>query len=77
MKKRSPTNTSFSNGHIPGNAVLTPQNALDIRREHAKGETKRSLSMRYGVSFSHVSDIVNHKRWKNAALQARNNDYSL
>ena len=60
---------SFKAGHIPGTAVLTPQNAIDIRELYAKGETMLSISITYGISVAHVSDIVNRKKWKNAERQ--------
>jgi uncharacterized protein YjcR len=59
----------FETGHIPGTAVLTPQNAIDIRQLYAKGETMLDISITYGISVAHVSDIVNRKRWKNAEHQ--------
>ncbi len=59
----------FEAGHIPGTAVLTPQNAIEIRQLHAKGETMLSIAITYGISTAHVSDIVNRKRWKNAEQQ--------
>ena len=59
----------FKNGHIPGTAVLTPQNAIEIRQLHAKGETMLSIAITYGISVPHVSDIVNRKKWKNAEQQ--------
>jgi DNA invertase Pin-like site-specific DNA recombinase len=59
----------FKNGHIPGTAVLTPQNAIEIRELYAKGETMLEISITYGISVAHVSDIVNRKRWKNAEQQ--------
>ena len=34
---RSATSTSFKAGHVPGNAVLTPQNAIDIRIDQLRG----------------------------------------
>lgn len=59
----------FEAGHIPGTAVLTPQNAIEIRELYAKGETMLSIAITYGISVAHVSDIVNRKRWKNAEQQ--------
>ncbi len=59
----------FRAGHIPGTAVLTPQNAIDIRQRAAGGETMLSIAITYGISIAHVSDIVNRKRWKNAEQQ--------
>lgn len=59
----------FEAGHIPGTAVLTPQNAIEIRELYAKGDTMLSIAITYGISTAHVSDIVNRKRWKNAEQQ--------
>lgn len=60
---------TFKAGHIPSGAVLTPQNAIEIRQLHAKGETMLEISITYGISVAHVSDIVNRKKWKNAEQQ--------
>jgi hypothetical protein len=60
---------SFKAGHIPSTAVLTPQNAIEIRQLHAKGETMLQIAITYGISVAHVCDIVNRKRWKNAEQQ--------
>jgi hypothetical protein len=60
----------FRAGHIPGTAVLTPQNAIEIRQLHAGGQTMLDISITYGISVAHVSDIVRRKRWKNAEQQA-------
>lgn len=59
----------FKAGHIPFTAVLTPQNAIDIRELYAKGKTMLEISITYGISVAHVSDIVNRKKWKNAEQQ--------
>ena len=59
----------FKAGHIPPTAVLTPQNAIEIRQLYAKGETMLSIAITYGISVAHVSDIVNRKKWKNAEQQ--------
>jgi DNA invertase Pin-like site-specific DNA recombinase len=61
--------SKFETGHIPGTAVLTPQNAIDIRQLHTGGESMLSIAITYGISVAHVSDIVNRKRWKNAEHQ--------
>ncbi len=61
--------SKFESGHIPCTAVLTPQNAIEIRQLHAKGETMLSIAITYGISTAHVCDIVNRKRWKNADQQ--------
>lgn len=50
--------------------MLTPQNAIEIRQLHAGGQTMLDISITYGISVAHVSDIVRRKRWKNAEQQA-------
>ena len=59
----------FKAGHIPPTAVLTPQNAIDIREMYAKGETMLSIAITYGISVPHVCNVVNRKVWKNAEQQ--------
>ena len=59
----------FKTGHIPGTAVLTPQNAIEIRELYAKGQTMLDIALTYDISVPHVCDIVNRKRWKNAERQ--------
>jgi len=66
---RAATRTSFKLGHVPGNAVLTPQNAIDIRKLHAAGWTIKQLTAIYGVSFTHIHNIITRKKWKNAEQQ--------
>ena len=45
-------------------AKLKTENILDIRKRKADGETLEEIANRYKISFQHVSDIVNLKRWK-------------
>ena len=60
----------FEAGHIPGTAVLAPQNAIEIRELYAKGgRTMLDIAITYGISVPHVSNIVNRKMWKNAEHQ--------
>ena len=66
---RSAISTSFKPGHVPGNAVLTPQNAIDIRKLRAAGLTIRQLATIYGVSSTHIHNIITRKKWKNAEQQ--------
>jgi len=63
------TRTTFKGGHIPGNAVLTAQNAVDIRRLYLAGFELPHLASVYGVSHQHVWNIVNRIKWKNAEQQ--------
>jgi molybdenum-dependent DNA-binding transcriptional regulator ModE len=67
--KRPPTRTSFREGSIPGTAVLTPQNALDLRHLYASGTSIAELAKVYGISYQHAWDIVKNKKWKNALRQ--------
>jgi molybdenum-dependent DNA-binding transcriptional regulator ModE len=67
--KRPPTKTSFREGSIPGTAVLTPQNALDLRHLYASGFSISKLAKVYGISYQHAWDIVKNKKWKNAVRQ--------
>lgn len=68
-KKKAPTRTSFKPGSIPGSAVLTAQNALDIRQLHAAGFPLNQLAKVYGVSYQHVWNIVKNRKWRNALQQ--------
>jgi uncharacterized protein YjcR len=49
---------------------LTPQNAIDIRKLYASGWTIKQLAAIYGVSFTHIHNIITRKKWKNAEQQA-------
>ena len=70
MAVKAPTSTSFKPGHVPGNAVLTPQNAIDIRKLYAGGWTIKQLAAIYGITSTHIYDIITRKKWKNAEQQA-------
>lgn len=48
-----------------------PQNAIDIRRLHAAGWSIRQLAAIYGMSITHIHQIITRKKWKNAEQQAR------
>ena len=61
---------SFVAGHVPGNAVLLPENAIEIRQRRADGWTIKRLAQTYGVSQTHIIDIVFYRKWKNAEQQA-------
>jgi len=67
--KKPPTKTSFQEGSIPGTAVLTPQNALDLRHLYASGTSIAELAKVYGISYQHAWCIVKNKKWKNALRQ--------
>ena len=69
MALRPPTSTSFKPGHVPGNAVLTPQNAVDMRKLYLAGYELSDLARVYGVTYQHAWSIVNRIKWKNAEQQ--------
>lgn len=46
---------------------LTAANVIDIRRRVAAGEKALDLVAEYGVGQPTISDIVNHKTWRNVA----------
>lgn len=63
------TRTSFKAAHVPGNAVLTAQNAVDIRAKQRDGYAMRELACIYGVSYQHIWAIVKRRTWRNAEQQ--------
>lgn len=68
LRRMRPRGT-FPPGNIPPNAVMTPQNAVDMRRLHAEGRSIRSIAKEYGITLQHASNIIHRKRWKNAEQQ--------
>ena len=46
------------------NAKLTARDVETIRTRCAAGETQRALSREYGVTFQHVSAVVNGNAWR-------------
>ena len=52
-------------GEKHGQSKLSENQVLEIRRLHETGEySQRGLAKMFGVSFQHVSDIVNRKKWQ-------------
>lgn len=50
------------------NCKLTEEDIRQIRKLYSSGaHTYRSLGELYSVSFSHIDDIVNFKRWKHVS----------
>ena len=70
MAVRTANRGSFTAGHVPNTAVLLPQNAIDIRRRRAEGWKIKQLAQTYGVSQTHIIDIIFYRKWKNADQQA-------
>ena len=46
-----------------GRARLDPSAVAEIRSRVAAGEKSSDVALSVGVSYSHVRDIVNHRRW--------------
>lgn len=66
-RERSMLNITTRNamGNRYSNAVLTPEQVVEIRRRYATGAvTQRQLAAEYGISEPTVSVVVNRKRWK-------------
>lgn len=60
--------THAENGRRGLAARLTAKQAADIRQRYARGDvTQRMLAAEYGVHPAHISKIVNHKNWQDAA----------
>lgn len=54
-------------GEGNGSARLTAEQVSEMRSRHADGALQRELGEQFGVSQSTVSEIVNRKKWKDAA----------
>lgn len=63
---KAATKTSFKRGHVPATAVLTPKDVVAIRQEAASGTASTELAKKYGISYTHVRDIVTRQRWRQA-----------
>ncbi|MHB8132182.1 MAG: NUMOD3 domain-containing DNA-binding protein [Mobilitalea sp.] len=62
--KMSINNTGKYIGELHPNARLTWEKIKDIRNKYAlENFTLHELGKLYGVSFQHISDIVNNKSW--------------
>lgn len=51
-------------GEMNGNAKLTAEDVLEIRRVHSITKNATEIARRYGVHHSLISNIVNGKLWK-------------
>ena len=45
------------------NAKLTEKDVLEIRKRYSNGEKQTMIAINYGVNHSHISGIVNKKKW--------------
>lgn len=50
-------------GESHGRSILNDAKVREIRRAHERGESRRSLSMRYGVHKTTVDRIVTRRSW--------------
>lgn len=50
-------------GEKSGNAKLTDEKIVEIRKRAAAGETRRAIAEDYGVSHVNITHIVNRKTW--------------
>jgi len=51
-------------GERDGMSKLTAKQVREIRRCYAEGMLQIRLATEYGVSQNHISNIVNHRRWR-------------
>lgn len=51
-------------GSNNNNSKLSEQDVINIRRLYAEGNIMKDIAKAYNISKPHVSDIVNHKKWK-------------
>lgn len=49
--------------HVKGNTVIDLAIANTIREEHKTGIPYSKLSLKYGLSKGHISEIINNKIW--------------
>jgi transcriptional regulator with XRE-family HTH domain len=65
---------SMNGLNLPG-AKLTERDIVDIRIEYKNGSTLTDLGERFGISFQHVSRIVNGKRFRKLGGPIKGEDY--
>jgi hypothetical protein len=51
-------------GRDHGRAKITDEQAREIRKRHAGGETRASLAREYHIGWSTIDQIVNGKTWR-------------
>ena len=51
-------------GSVHPNSKVTEEDVLAIRAERANGATLTAISVAYGITFQHVSNICRGKTWK-------------
>jgi hypothetical protein len=58
---------TMARGERQGNAMLTAEDVLAIRRRRASGEPEQDLADVFGISQAHVSRIVLRQSWAHIA----------
>lgn len=58
-------------GELSGNARLTAQDVLDIRRRAAAGERQIDIAAHYKISRSHTCSLIKGTFWKHLGEQGR------
>ena len=53
----------IARGEEHGSAILTNENVLHMRKMYLWGHTLHDISVRFGISTSYISRIVNRKVW--------------
>lgn len=56
-----------SKGEKNGNSKLTKENVMDIKRDLARNESRRNLSLKYRVSWATIDSILKGRTWKDVA----------
>lgn len=54
-------------GQRNGSARLSPDQVREIRRLSKAGTSGADLARRFGVSQSQISNVINHRHWKETA----------
>jgi len=57
-------NREYAYGENHGNAQLTNNQVIDIRRRVASGERQVDLAKEFGVKKNTICDIINGRTWK-------------
>jgi hypothetical protein len=61
----------ISKGEKNGNARLTGNQVIEIRRRYRAGESQSALGREFGVTYQSIRLVVYRKTWKHVPLQVR------
>lgn len=59
-------------GERSGTAKLTESQVLEIRKKYSDGASTRELGSEFGVSRTHISQIVKGKKWSHLPIEVAN-----